>query len=131
MVATPPPARRPALVVTVRLVGHNSDALQTEAFKPLYDLQPLVSGGGQLKIENNGDALAPLCGPGEFKKLRLTGIDAYDPKLLPEIAKLFDELTRECSDATGSLFSILWESQRAAAPSFESANSESRVTSPC
>ena len=127
MVAAPPPAQNPVVVVTARLIGSDSGELQAVAFKPLYDLQPLVTGGGQVKIENNGDATMPLCVQGDLKKLRLTGIHNYDPESLPEIVKLWQDLVTSCPDAARSMFSIQWESQPPARSSIDSANSMRNV----
>ena len=123
MIAALPPAWKPAVVVTARLIAQDSDSLQHKAFKPLYDLKPQMAGGGLVRVENNGDALQPLSASGGFKKLRLTGIHAYSSELLPQLVKLWSELTAECSDAGASMFSIQWESQPTPRPGIDSANS--------
>lgn len=122
MVAAPPPAFNPAIVVIAKLIHRDSESVQKTSFKPLYDLEPIATGGGQIRIENNGDTLQPLMTPGGFKKLRLTGIHSYDPEHLVQLAATWKDLTRECPDAKSTIFGILFESQATPRPNLESAN---------
>lgn len=41
-----------------------------------------------------------------YKKLRLTSIQSYNAKFLPQLANIWHELASTCSDALESLFSI-------------------------
>ena len=123
MVANAPPAMKPAIAVLAKLIGPNSENDQETAFKALYDLKPDMVGGGLLRIENTGDALQVLCAPGDFKKLRLTGMPTYDRVLLNEFVGVWKDLMSSCPDAFGSMFAIQWESQPPVRPKFESANS--------
>lgn len=123
MIAAPPPARKPAVVVIAKLIHPDSETLQETVFKHLYELKPIMAGGGLIRIENNGDALQPLMVSGDFKKLRLTGIHSYDPTMLSEIADLWKSLTTSCPDAATTMFSIQWESQPPIQATFDSANS--------
>lgn len=127
MVAAPPPARQPAIVVSARLIHAEGNTAQETVFKKLYDLQPLLAKGTSVQIENSADALQPLMASGDYKKLRLTGIDSYDPLMLPKIADVWLGLTEACPDARASTFSIQWESRPALRPAFDSANSMHEV----
>ena len=124
MLAAPPPAFKHAALVTAKLIHPESDIVQNDVFTRLYDLGPLNAAGGLLAIENNADALQPLMAPGGYKKLRLTGISKYDSTALPEIVRLWQDLTTTtCPDAAKTMSSIQWESQPPVRPAFESANS--------
>ena len=123
MIAALPPAFKPAAVVSTKLIGRNDDSLHLKAFKPLYNLNPMIFNENLVHIENNGDATQALCVPGDFKKLRLTGIHSYNPEHFPQLVKLWQDLTTSCPEATGSIFSIQWSSSPAQKPNFESANS--------
>ena len=127
MVAAPPPHRKPALVVSAKLISDDEDssldALQQQAFRALYELDPIVAGGSCIPFENNGDTLQVLCAAGDFKKLVLTGLYDFEPELFTEVVEIWQSLTASCPDAVSSLFSIQWESRPAPRPAFESANS--------
>lgn len=124
MIAAPPPTFKPAVLVTAKLIHPESNTVQNELFAKLYDLEPLSAAGGLLAVENNADALQPLMAPGDYKKLRLTGIPAYGSTALPEIARLWQNLTTtSCPDAAKTMSSIQWESQFPVNSAFESANS--------
>lgn len=120
MVAALPPAFKPGVAVMARLIHPDSDSLQKDAFKSLYDLGPLVAAGDQIRIENNADALAPLMAPSGFKKLRLTGM-TYKPQHLVQLSELWQSLIAECPDAQRTMFGINFESQ-STKPVVESAN---------
>lgn len=122
MVAAPPPVFKPAVAVMPKLIHPKSESLQKTVFKPLYDLNPVVAAGGQLRIEDNAEALAPLMAPGGFKKLRLTGMASYGPKHLTDLAQLWQDLVSECPDAQRTMFGILFESQTSTKPAIDSAN---------
>ncbi|KAI0893446.1 hypothetical protein F4806DRAFT_194633 [Annulohypoxylon nitens] len=53
MIQAPPPARNPAIVIAARYTGNPDDA--ERAYKPLYDLKPLVARGGAVPIQNTSD----------------------------------------------------------------------------
>lgn len=123
MVAAAPPTMKPAIAVMAKLIDPGSDTLQETVFKPLYDLKPMAAAGGMLRIENAADALEILSAPGDFKKLRLTGIHTYDKAILPQVVDVWKDLVAKCPEALGSYFAIQWESQPPLHPKFASANS--------
>jgi hypothetical protein len=120
MVAALPPTFKPGIAVMAKLIHPDSEAVQKEVFRPLYNLGPIVAAGDQIRIENNADALAPLMTPGGFKKLRLTGM-SYKPKHLVQLSQLWQDLGMECPDAQRTMFGILFESQ-SSKPVIDSAN---------
>ena len=124
MIAAPPPAFTPAVLVTAKLIHPESIMVQSDVFAKLYSLEPVNAAGALLAIENNADALQPLMTPGDYKNLRLTGMPKYDSTALPEIARLWQDLTTTtCPDTAKTISSIQWESQPPRESAFESANS--------
>ena len=53
MMMAPPPTRKSSLVIAARYTGDPKNA-QT-AYKPLYDLQPIVANGAEVPIQNTSD----------------------------------------------------------------------------
>lgn len=53
MVLAPLPTRKPALVIAARDTGNPDNAKM--AYRPLYDLRPLVVSGGPVPIQNTSD----------------------------------------------------------------------------
>lgn len=124
MVGAPPPARKPSIAVLTRLIAKDPSTLQHEAFMPLYNLKPLVSGGGEVQIQNAADALDPLgASVGGYKKLVLTGLYSLQPDLFAEVVKIWQALTTKHPDALSTTFSFQWDSRLPKSPGFESANS--------
>ncbi|KAF2161222.1 hypothetical protein M409DRAFT_28261 [Zasmidium cellare ATCC 36951] len=124
MVGAPPPARKPCIAVLPRLISKDPSTLQQEAFKPLYDLNPLVTGGSEIPIQNAADALDPLgaCGGG-YKKLVLTGLYSLESSLFTDVTKIWQDLTTSHPDALSTTFSFQWDSRPPKHAPFESANS--------
>ena len=122
MTVESPPEGKPAIAVLPRLIGRGCEELHSLAFKALYDLHPLASGGRMVRVENNGDALQPLYAYGEFKKLRLTALSAYKRSFLPDLAQFWQGMTDHCPEAQNSYFGIQWESQPPLAAKSDSAN---------
>lgn len=124
MVGAPPPARKPCIAVLPRLTGAEAGTLQQQAFKALYDLKPLMSGGSEVHIQNQADALDPLGAlGGGYKKLVLTGLYDLEPDLFAEVAGIWQELISKHPDALPTFFSFQWDSRPPKPPAFESANS--------
>ena len=121
MIAALPPTFKPILAVVAKLIHPESESLQETVFKPLYDLNPTMAVGGQLRIENNGDAQQILSAPGDYKKLRLTGMYSYDSNHIVSYAKLWQEIASEYPKHA-SVLAIQWESCSTPQPTFKSAN---------
>ncbi|KAJ7881707.1 hypothetical protein B0H14DRAFT_3759240 [Mycena olivaceomarginata] len=105
MVMAPPPARKPTLVIAARYTGNPGDA--SVAYKPLYDLNPLVANGGPVPIQNTSDGREVLAAKGGFKRFGV----------------VWKKLVAECPDAANTAFNFQWDSRPVRKPAFESAMS--------
>lgn len=114
MPACRPPAFPSALVVSVKLIGDPNDA--PAAFKVLYDLNPLAKIGGELKVEDLGNALDRACEKGGFKHYSLTGAHAFRPAQFIKTVKLWQQLIIACPDAKESSFYTEWHSRHVKLP---------------
>lgn len=122
MIAAPPPTLTPAIAVLPRLLGSNLDALEKVAFRELYALQPIVSGGAEIQIEDAANALDPLCRPGGYRKLSLTGLYDLNPDLFVRVVDEWKRMTVQHPATSSSYFAFQWDSRLPKASSFESAN---------
>ena len=75
-----------------------------------------------VRVENNGDALQPLCAHEDFKKLHLTAVSAYKRSFLPDLVQLWQVRTDHCPHAQNSYFGTRWASQPPLAAESDSAN---------
>ncbi|KAI0159887.1 FAD-binding domain-containing protein [Hypoxylon sp. FL1284] len=121
MTMAPPPARKPSLVISARFVGNLDDA--EAAYKPLYDINPIVTSGGPTPIQNTSDAREALGAKGGFKKFGVVGLKRFDIDRFLEVVEVWKTLVRECPDAINTAFNFQWDSRPPKQPNFESAMS--------
>ncbi|KAK7990904.1 FAD binding domain-containing protein [Apiospora arundinis] len=121
MTMAPPPARKPALVISARYTGNPDDA--KIAYKPLYDLKPVAVNGGPVPIQNASDAREMLCAKGDFKRFGIVGLRRFDIDSFLRTIELWKNLVETCPDAINTAFNFQWDSRPPKAPDFESAMS--------
>lgn len=121
MTMAPPPARKPALVISARYTG-NPDAAHI-AYKPLHDLQPLMTNGGPVPIQNASDAREMLCAKGDFKRFGIVGLRRFDVDSFLKTIEVWKALVQTCPDAINTAFNFQWDSRPPKTPAFESAMS--------
>ncbi|KAK8007639.1 hypothetical protein PG989_001629 [Apiospora arundinis] len=121
MTMAPPPARKPALVISARYTGNPDDA--KIAYKPLYDLQPLAVNGGPVPIQNASDAREMLCAKDDFKRFGIVGLRRFDIDKFLGTIEVWKSLVETCPDAINTAFNFQWDSRPPKAPDFESAMS--------
>ena len=121
MVMAPPPARKPALAISARLTGEPIDA--QEAFKPLYDLQPIAVNGAEVPIQNASDARAALGAKGDFKRFSVVGLNCFNVDSFMQTISLWKEMVAECPDSINTSFNFQWDSRPVRPPRFDSAMS--------
>ena len=119
MIMAPPPNRNPSLVISARFTGDPADAQQ--AYKPLYDLLPLVSSGREVPIQNASDGREAIAAKGDFKRFGVVGLRRFEIDSFLETIDLWKKLIAECPDAINTAFNFQWDSKPAKAPAFESA----------
>lgn len=119
MVMAPPPARKPALVIAARYTGNPDNA--KDAYKPLYNLRPLVANGGPVPIQNTSDGREAIGAKGDFKRFGVIGLRRFDEDGFLKVIDLWKELTTECPDAINTAFNFQWDSRPVKTPDFESA----------
>lgn len=122
MIAAPPPNFAPAIAVLPRLLGSDLDAIEKVAFRELYALQPIVSGGAEIQVEDAANALDPLCRPGGYRKLSLTGLYDLNPDLFVRVVDQWKRMTAQHPATSSSYFAFQWDSRLPKTPAFESAN---------
>ena len=125
MVAAPPPARKPAIIVTARLLGDPNDA--ERAFEALFNLEPVIAKGVATPIQNLSDGLEPLCAKGDHKKFVIVGVPGFETSWFLQLVALFSEMVVEFPHTTNSIFYFQWNSQPVKAAAFESAMSHHGV----
>lgn len=121
MVMAPPPARKPTLVIAARYTGNPGDA--GVAYKPLYDLNPLVANGGPVPIQNTSDGREVLAAKGGFKRFGVVGLRRFDEDAFLGMLEVWKKLVAECPDAANTAFNFQWDSRPVRKPAFESAMS--------
>lgn len=121
MIMAPPPGRKPALVISARYTGNPDDA--KTAYKPLYDLQPMVTNGGPVPVQNTSDAREVLCAKGDFKRFGVVGLRRFNIDSFLETIEVWKILVDKCPDAINTTFNFQWDSRPPKAPEFESAMS--------
>ena len=119
MVVSPPPARKPTLIISARLTGDPKDA--PEAYKRLYDLQPIVANGGEVLIQNTSDAQATIGAKGDFKRFGTAGLSTFEVALYLKIITLYKDVISECPDTINTTFNFQWDSRPVKTPEFDSA----------
>lgn len=121
MAISPPPARKPAIVIAGRYIGNPDDA-QT-AFGALHALKPLMSGGGPVPIQNVSDGREALEAKGGFKNFGTVGLRRLDVDKFVDTIGVWKRLIEECPDAINTTYNFQWDSRPPKQPTFESANS--------
>ena len=116
MILAPPPHRN---VIAARFTGTPAEA--EAAFKPLYDLKPLVAAGKELPIQNASDGREAIGAKGDFKGFGVVGLQQFDVDSFLGTIVVWEDLVTECPDAINTAFMFQWDSRSAKAPDFDSA----------
>ena len=119
MTMAPPPERKPALMISARLTGDPADAPQ--AYKKLYDLEPLSANGGEIPLQNASDARAAIGNKGDFKRFSIVGLKGFDINTFLKTIDIWRNLTHECPDAISTAFNFQWDARLPAPARFETA----------
>ena len=119
MTMAPPPARKPSIVISARYTGDPATA--DLAYKPLYDLKPLVAHGSQVPIQNISNGREAIGAPGDFKRFGIIGLCRFDLDSFLETTQVWQSLIRQCPDAINTAFNFQWDSRPVKTPPFESA----------
>ncbi|KAK8108728.1 FAD binding domain-containing protein [Apiospora sp. TS-2023a] len=109
MTMAPPLARKPALVISARYTGNPDDA--QIAYKPLYDLQPLMTSGGAVPIQNTSDAREMLCAKGDYKRFGIVGLRRFDIESFLKTIEVWKTMVEKCPDAINTAFNFQWDSR--------------------
>ncbi|KAI0396021.1 hypothetical protein F5Y17DRAFT_151478 [Xylariaceae sp. FL0594] len=117
----PPLAREPCLVIAARYIGDPADA--REAYKALYDLDPVVARGGPVPIQNASDGREAVEAKGGFTKFGVVGLRRFDVERFLGTVDIWKRLIKECPDAINTSFNFQWDSRPAKQPGFKSAMS--------
>ena len=119
MTMAPPPTRKPSIVISARYTG--DPAAAEEAYKPLYDLKPLIANGSQVLIQNISDAREAIGAKGDFKRFGIAGLRRFNIDSFLKTIDIWKELVAECPDAVNTSFNFQWDSRPVKTPSFDSA----------
>lgn len=119
--SSPPPNRQPTIIIAARYTGDPKDAQQ--AYKPLYDLKPLVANGGPIPIQNTSDGRAEIGAYGGFKRFNIAGLPRFEDADFPKMIEIYKEMVHECPDAVNSAFMVQWDANLPKKADFESAMS--------
>ncbi|PQE28581.1 FAD binding domain containing protein [Rutstroemia sp. NJR-2017a WRK4] len=120
MVMCPPPTRKPTLVISARYTGLPENA--ATAYRLLYDLNPVMSNGSAVPIQNASDAREAMGAKGDFKRFDIVGLHHFNTESFVETVRLYSDMIDECSDAINSAFNFQWAARSPRKPDFESAN---------
>ncbi|KAK7992146.1 FAD binding domain-containing protein [Apiospora saccharicola] len=121
MVMAPPPTRKPAVVIAARFTGSPSEA--EDAYKPLYDLSPIIAKGGPVPIQNTSDGREAMAAKGDFKRFGVVGLRRFDTGRFLQTVDIWKRLIEECPDAINTAFNFQWDSRPPRTPDFDSAMS--------
>lgn len=119
MTMAPPPARKPSIVISARYTGDPANA--EEAYKPLYELKPLVANGSQVPIQNISDGREAIGAKGDFKRFGIAGLRRFDLDSFLKTIDVWKDLIAECPDAINTAFNFQWDSRPVKPPPFDSA----------
>ena len=119
MTVAPPPHGKPSLAVAARYTGDPADA--EAAYKPLYDLGPLVGQSKEVPIQNASDATERIGVKGDFKRYGVVGLRRFEVDKFMETIEVWKELMAACPDASNTAFMFQWDARFAKDPGFESA----------
>ena len=121
MIMAPPPARRPSIVIAARYTGDPVGA--QIAYKPLYELGPLIANGSQVPIQNASDGREAIGAKGDFKRFGIVGLHSFEVDRFLQCVDVWKELITECPDAINTAFNSQWDSRPVKRPEFDSAMS--------
>ena len=119
MTMAPPPARKLSIVISARYTGDPAGA--EKAYKPLYDLKPLVANGSQVPIQNISDGREAIGAKGDFKRFGIVGLPRFDIDSFLKTIEVWKGLVADCPDAINTAFNFQWDSRPVKTPSFDSA----------
>lgn len=119
MTMAPPPARSPSIIISARYTGDPAGA--EEAYKPLYDLKPLVANGSRIPIQNISDGREAIGAKGDFKRFGIVGLRRFDIDSFLRTVEVWKELIAVCPDAINTAFNFQWDSRPVKTPPFDSA----------
>ena len=119
MTMAPPPARNPSIIISARYTGDPSRV--EEAYKPLHDLNPLISSGSRIPIQNISDGREAIGATGDFKRFGIVGLRQFDVDSFLKTTVVWEELIAACPDAINTAFNFQWESRPVKPPPFDSA----------
>lgn len=119
MIMALPPLRTPSLAISARYTGDPNYA--SEAFKPLYALNPVVTSGSAVPIQNASDCHEVLGAKRRFKRFGVVGLHRFDAGTFLKTVGLWREMVGKCPDAVGSKFNFQWDSRPVRKMGFESA----------
>ncbi|PQE08303.1 FAD binding domain containing protein [Rutstroemia sp. NJR-2017a BVV2] len=120
MVMSPPPTRKPTIVISARYTGLPENA--ATAYRLLYDLNPVMSNGSAVPIQNASDAREAMGAKGDFKRFDVVGLHHFNTDSFVETVRLYSDMIDECPDAINSAFNFQWAARSPRKPDFESAN---------
>jgi hypothetical protein len=107
VLAAPPPAFQPMLVVAPRFMGDPKKA--TSVFQPLTDLGPsMMSSSNPLFFEYQ-HAIDYACAKGDFKHFNLVGIPDFKTANFLKVVELYKDLLSTCADAGPSSYLVQWQ----------------------
>ena len=121
IIASPPPAQTPSIIISVRLTGDPKNA--DKAFGIFEKLNPTVSEGQEVPLQNASDGRAAFEARGGLKHFSIAGLPSFEPGWFLELTSLYQEMVEECPDAKNSAFNFQWDSRSVPLPCFESAMS--------
>ena len=104
MTMAPPPGRKPSIVISARYTGDPVDA--ETAYKPLYDLKPLVPKGSQVPIQNISDGREAIGAKGDFKRFGIVGLRRFDIKSFLRTINVWKELVADCPNVINTAFNF-------------------------
>lgn len=104
LVMAPPPDRKPCIVVSGRYIGDPSAA--DAAYKRLYDLGPIVSGGSSVPVQNMNDAHKATEMKGGYTRYGVVGLQEFKCAGFVKVVELWRKLVQECPDAASTSFNF-------------------------
>ena len=99
-----PPAQKPLIVVLARYTGDPADA--ETAYKPLYDLKPLVAKGSQVPIQNISDGREAIGAKGDFKRFSIVSLCRFIIESFLRTIKVWKELVADCPNVINTAFNF-------------------------
>ena len=97
------------------------------AYKPLYDLKPLVAQGAEVPLQIASDARATLCAHGDLKRFSVVGLHSFNISAFLETVNIWKDMISECPDSINTAFNFQWDSRFAPLASSDCAMSLSDV----